>query len=110
MAEADRAAQHGGAAELHFAGLEHDRFVERLVLVAVILAAEDAQEDGLARDLHGHRGQIHLMELMLAAKICPAHTETRQRMTDAPILAPARNHSPSFIWLSVCSENEENVV
>ena len=50
MAEAHRSAQHGGAGEVHLARLEHDRLVERQVLELVVLAEEDAQQDGVAAE------------------------------------------------------------
>ena len=44
MSEAGDAAQHGSAGQPRLARLENDRLVERHMAVAVVLAAEDAQE------------------------------------------------------------------
>src|SRR5262249_40813121 len=60
MAESDVAAQHRGAAQVHFPRLEHDRFVQRPALVLVVLAEEDAEQDGVARNLRAHTQSIEL--------------------------------------------------
>src|SRR5579871_2374888 len=107
MPEPDVPTQHRGAAELHFPGLEHDRLIERQALEFVVLAEEDAEQDGVARDVHH---QTHFIALMLAASTWPAQTATRHATTEPTTLPPARSHSPSFIRLSVCRLNDEKVV
>src|SRR5438309_1695687 len=46
FAEAHRTAQHGRAREMHCARLEHDGFIEWLVVPAVAFADENAQQNG----------------------------------------------------------------
>src|SRR6185437_3645911 len=53
LAEADRAADHGGAGKACFARLEHERFIERQVAVPVLFADEDAQQCRVFWNLHG---------------------------------------------------------
>ncbi len=86
MAEAQGTAQHRGAGKFHLARLQHDRLVERLVIEFVVLADEDAEQDGVARERHG---QIHFMVLIDRARICPSQTAIRQSMTEPMILLPA---------------------
>jgi len=52
FAKAHGAAQHRGAGQVQFARLQHDRFVERLVLEPISFADENAQQDGFSRNLH----------------------------------------------------------
>src|SRR6266581_2264664 len=52
----------------------------------------------------------YFIELRPTARAWPAQTETKHSTIDAPMLPPARNHSPSFNKLSVCRLNEEKVV
>src|SRR5690242_8392885 len=52
MAKAQTAAQHGGAGDVRLARLEHDCLVERLAVVAIVLADEDAQKLRLLGKLH----------------------------------------------------------
>jgi hypothetical protein len=42
--------------------------------------------------------------------LCPAHSATRHRTIESPILVPAWSHSPSFIRFSVCRLNDEKMV
>src|SRR6478609_7259864 len=107
MAEAHRSAQDSGAGKMHLARFEHDRLVERLVVSLVILADEDAQENGVAGERHG---QIHFNELIEAASTKPNHTATRQARTERATLAPASRHSPSCTRFRVCRLKEEKVV
>ena len=98
MAEADMSSQHRRAAEMHLPGFQHDSLIQRQMVELVVFAEEDAKQDGVMRNLHG---QTHLMALIVTASTKPAHTANMQSATDRPILAPACNHSPSFIRLSV---------
>src|ERR671930_11055 len=107
MAEAHRPAQHRGAGELHLAGLEQDRLVERQPPGLGVFADEDAKQNGVARNLHDH---THRMVLRPTAAIWPSQTASRHSTTEPPILKDACNHSPSFMRLSVWMLNEENVV
>src|SRR6185503_15499221 len=61
MAKAHRAAQHRGAGEMLRPRLEDDRLIERQMLMAVVLADEDAQQRRWAGELHGVtlRGLTH---------------------------------------------------
>ena len=61
MAIAHRAAEHGCAGKMHLARLEYNRFVERFVVVTIILANEDTKQDRLVRYLHGSRS-LQLVE------------------------------------------------
>jgi hypothetical protein len=99
--------QHRRATEMHFPGLQHDRLIERDVATLVILAEEDAEQNSIMGDLHGH---IHFIVFIVEASMEPPQTAIRHNITDRPIFPPARNHSPSFMRLSVCKLNEENVV
>src|SRR5262245_33720223 len=107
IAEAHRAAQHCRASEMHLARFEHDRLVERLMARLVVLANENAEQHGIAGERHG---QIHLMALIDAARVCPSQTANRQSTTEPTILPPACSHSLSCTRLSVWRLNEENVV
>ncbi len=107
MAEADVSAQHGRAAEMHFAGFEDDRLVQRQMLKPVVLAEEDLQQHGVAWNLHAQAPFIILRD---AASTKPAQTPIRHSTTDRTTLPPARKNSPSFMRLSVCKLNDENVV
>src|SRR5882724_772481 len=107
VAIAHWAAQDCRSRQVHLARLQHDGFVERLVLVAIIFAEEDAQQYGLVRQLHV---QIPLSWFSVAAAMCPSHTANRQRTTDSAMLPPAANHSPSRTRASVCRLKEEKVV
>ena len=105
--ESHMPSQHRRAAELPFPCLQHNRLVEREIAELVVLAEEDAEQDGITRNLHG---QIHFIALIVEASMEPPQTAIRHNITDRPIFPPARNHSPSFMRLSVCKLNEENVV
>ena len=48
----DVPAQNGDARQMHFAGFEHDGFVERLVFPAVAFANENSQQHRFVRNLH----------------------------------------------------------
>src|SRR5579884_2355224 len=100
-------AQHGCAGKMHFTRLEHDSFVQRQASASIVLAEEDAKQDGVARHLHG---QTHFIALRLAAATWPIQTASIQPTTEIPILPPARAQSPSIIKFSVCRLNDENVV
>src|SRR5450759_1463174 len=100
-------AQNGGAGEMQLAGLQHDRLVERQAFEFVVFAEKNAEQNGVARELHRH---THFMALRLTARMCPAHTAARQRITEPVILVPAYSHSPSFTRFNVCKLNDENVV
>src|SRR6267142_6588541 len=107
MTEANVSSQNCRTGEMHFLGLQNDRLVERQVIKPVVFAEEDTEQNCVVRNLHG---QIHFIVLKLAAARWPTHTATMQHRTDNPMLALARNHSPSFIKLRVCRLNDENVV
>ena len=62
LAEAHRAAQHGGARQVQLPRLEHDDFVEGLVMPAVGFANEDAKQDGIVGYFHGQAPLRWLME------------------------------------------------
>ena len=47
-----RPAQHGRARQMHFARLEHDGLVERLMLPAIAFADENAEKNGVLGNLH----------------------------------------------------------
>src|ERR1700761_4451612 len=104
MAEAGMAAQHRGAAEMHFAGLQHDGLVQRQLAGFVVFAEEDAKQDSVARNLHRH---VHFKVPSPDARTWPIHTATMQHTTETTTLPPARSHSPSFIRFSVCRLNDE---
>ena len=53
MPEADVTSQHRGAAKVHFSGLQDYCLVERQMAEFVVFAEEDAEQDGVARNLHG---------------------------------------------------------
>ena len=107
MSESDMPTQHGRSSDVHFSRFQYNRLMKRQMIKSIILAKKDSEQDGIAWNLHGH---THFIVLRLAASRYPAHTAIRQQITDAPIFAPARNHSPSFIRLSVCRLKDENVV
>ena len=63
MTEANVATKYGCSAEMHFARLQYDRLVQWQTIELVILPGEDAKQDGIARNLHGHvhfNALIHL--------------------------------------------------
>ena len=103
------AAQHRGAGELQLAGLQHDGFVQRLMLKFVVLAEENSEQDGVPGYLHAS-APFYFIALIRLASTTPTHTAIRQSATERPILAPARNHSPSFTRFKVCRLKDENVV
>src|SRR5262249_2371609 len=53
MPEPDVPAEHRRPAELHFPRFQDDRFVQREMLMLVILAKKDAKQNRVARKLHG---------------------------------------------------------
>ena len=53
MPESNMPAQNRGAAEVHFASLEHDGLVKWKAAELVIFAEEDSQQDGMTWNLHG---------------------------------------------------------
>jgi hypothetical protein len=65
MPESDMPAEHGGATEVHFAGLHHDRFVQRLMVKLVILAEKDSEQDRIPGNLHRH---IHLSVVLISSR------------------------------------------
>ena len=107
MTEADVSAQDGRAAEMHFAGFEDDRLVQRQMLKPVVFTEEDSEQHGIAWNLHAQAPFIMLRD---AASTKPAQTPIRHSTTDSTTLPPARKNSPSFMRLSVCRLNDENVV
>jgi hypothetical protein len=107
MPEPDVTPKDCGAGQVHFASLEHNRFVQRSVAGPIVLAEKDTKQYRGSGKLHA---QVHFMALMLPASMYPAHTAIRQQITDIATLVPARNHPPSFMRLSVCKLNDENVV
>jgi hypothetical protein len=54
MPETHGPAQNGRASKVHLASLEHDGLVERQVPELLVFGEEDAQENGITWDLHGH--------------------------------------------------------
>src|SRR3989442_4709029 len=58
LAEAHWPAQHGRASQVHFARFEHDGFVARLVMPAVALADESAQQDRVVGNLHKNPADV----------------------------------------------------
>ena|SRR6266567_385209 len=107
MTEANVSSQNCRPGEMHFPSLQHDRLMERQVIELVVFAEKNTEQNCVVWNLHG---QIHFIVLRLAAARWPTQTATMQHRTDSPMLAPARNHSPSFIRLRVCRLNDENVV
>src|SRR5262249_53601144 len=69
-----------------------DRLVERLAVRAVILAEEDAQENGVLRERHDEAPPIWLSPI---AATWPSQTARRQSTTESTMLAPAAADSPS---------------
>src|SRR5947209_2268970 len=107
MAEPHRSAKDRCAGKLKLACFQNDRFVERTSAHLVVFADEDAQEHGVARDLHGHAPFSLFNE---AAAMWPSQTASRHKITERAILPPARSISPSRTSSSVCRLKEEKVV
>src|SRR5208282_1364922 len=91
-AEAHRAAQHRRTAELKFARLQHDRFVQRLVVRAFALADENSQQHRIAWDLHRYTPRLSAV-----AATYPIDTDTRHRITEPAAFIAAGIHSPACI-------------
>src|SRR6516165_1217024 len=53
MAEAHRTAQDRGASELHLAGFDQNRLIERQAPRLGVFPDEDSEQDGVTRKLHG---------------------------------------------------------
>src|SRR6185437_4833515 len=104
MAEAHRPAQNRGAGQVLLARLQHDRLVERQMLMMVILADEDAQQHGVAGNLHSYPPEKN------APRAKPAQTARRHSRTEATMLPKTRAHCASRARLSVCRLKDEKVV
>ena len=61
VAETERPSQHGGSSQMRLTSSYHDRFVEWIVTETVVFANEDAQQHGIARNLHGISPQACLI-------------------------------------------------
>src|SRR6185369_3196474 len=81
FAKAHRTAQHRCAGQVHLARLEHDGFVERLVLPTVAFADKDAQQNCVVRNLH-------VSFLSCARDSPPAGRQARPQEDITPMRAP----------------------
>src|SRR5579872_6754608 len=99
-------AQDRAAAQVHLAGFQHNRLIERRMLPPVVFTDKNPQQDGFAWNLH--RGAYP--SLKLVANACPSHTPNRHNSTEAPTFDAALSHCPSRARFSVSRLNVENVV
>src|SRR5271156_1271207 len=76
-AEAHWAADHGRAAQLKFARLQHDRLVERMRARAFALADKNSEQHRIAWDLHRYTPR-----LIAVAAMYPSHTDSMHKITE----------------------------